>query len=81
MKIQLSQLRMWLVDCGCPKHIISKAFNDAALEGPAPYKIKRIVYLSLQHHSNVDDKSLVTNICKKINNSNSFKRTILKIQL
>ena len=72
MKKRLSELRTWLTDCGYPEHIISKAFHDAALQGPAPYKDKKnTLPFVTTYHSNVNNKSLIWNIRKKIENSNS----------
>ena len=58
--------------CGYSAHIISKAFNGAALQGPAPHTDrKNTLPFITKYHSNVDNKSLVTNIRKTLNNSNS----------
>ena len=58
VKKQFSELRTELVNCGYPEHLI--------LQVPAPYKDKNNT-LSF----NFDNKSLVTNIIKNINRSNS----------
>lgn len=53
--------------------MISNTFHDAALQGPTPYKDKNnSLPFVTTYHSNVYNKSLATNICKKINNSNSI---------
>ena len=50
----------------------SKAFPDAALKPPVPYKDKKnILLFAATYRCNADNKSLVTNIHKKINNSHS----------
>ena len=70
MRKRLNELRTWLVNCGYPEHIISKVFHDAALQSPTPYKDKKTTLpFVTTYHSNVDNKSLVTKIHKKINNS------------
>ena len=72
MNKQLSELRTRLVNCGYPEDVINKAFHGAALQILAPYKDKKNTLLFVTtNHSNVNNKSLVTNSRKKISNSNS----------
>ena len=70
MKKQLFKFKTWSVNCGYPEHIISKAFHDGALQSPAPYQVKNNTWPFVTIYSNNYYKSLVTNIRKKINNSN-----------
>ena len=72
MRKQLSELRTSLVNCGYPEQIISKAFHYAVIQIPAPYKNKEnnLAFFTT-YYSNTDDKLLLTNINRKVNNSNS----------
>ena len=75
----VSELRTWLVNCGYLEQIISKAFHDAALQGPAPYKDEENTLPFVATCSNVDNKPLVTNIRKKLNNLNlAYLKEIFK---
>ena len=82
MKKPVSEHRSWLRKCGYPEDIMSRAFHNAWFHdgfhdtAQLHMKIKIILCLPLQRifliiNINFDNKSLVTNIRIKINDSNS----------
>ena len=80
IKKRLDELKIWLRNCNYPDNIINKAFHNAKLQGPAPYKNKNnnIPFVST-FYPNIDNKSLVYNIRTKINSIRSdYLKNIFK---
>ena len=73
---RLLELRNWLTLCKYPKHIITKAFHNAKLQGPAPQPKEKNDNLPFvtTYHENIDNKNVLNNIKRRINNtSNDLK--------
>ena len=73
MKIRLAELRSWLINRKYPDHVISQAFHNAKLQGPAPapkQQESNIPFVTT-FHSNTNNNFTINSIKSKINNSSS----------
>ena len=80
IETRLNELKNWLKKCDYPDNIINKAFHNAKLQGPAPYRNKQnnLPYVST-FYPNIDNKSLVYNIRRKLNSVQSdYLKNIFK---
>ena len=74
MEKRLDELKGWLKECDYPEEVINRSFHNAKLQGPANQKInsKNIPFVTT-YHENVDNKSLVKNIRKKMGDIHSIE--------
>ena len=72
MDERLKELKLYLLKCGYPINIISKAFHNAKLQGPSPkpQKEELIPYVTT-FHQNIDNNLLVNSINQKISSIRS----------
>lgn len=72
MNYRLNELKQWLLDCHYPIHIISQAFFNAKLQGPAPLKNKnKDIYFTTVFSNNFNAYNSVNNLNYNLKNLNS----------
>ena len=73
MEIRLNELRIWLKSNKHPDHVISNAFYNARLQGPAPKpkeNANNIPFVTT-FHEDIDNKVIMKNIKRKMENTPS----------
>ena len=71
VELRLNELRSWLKNNKYPDHIISNAFYNAKLQGPAlkPKNNFNNIPFVTSFHEDADNKIIVKNITRKIGNT------------
>ena len=74
-KHRLRELRLWLQECKYPDHIISKAFHDAKLQGPAPApkNPRNNIPFVTTYNSNTNHKFTLNNMKRKLETTNDIE--------
>ena len=72
-KRNLSDLRIWLRDCGYPDSLIDRGIHTASLQGPAPENYTKALPLINTYYSNYDNKAVST-VARQLINASKNER-------